>query len=82
MRFAEKYIASLSSQNLRDDAFHHDLDAVAAAALAGDMGALLCRVKYADGTVSRLFEGLGRVTWGVAKHKVRERRAQKQQRRR
>lgn len=57
MRFAEKYIASLSSQNLRDDAFHHDLDAVAAAALAGDMGALLCRVKYADGTVSRLFEG-------------------------
>lgn len=34
------------------------------------------------GIVSRLFEGLGRVTWGVAKRKVRERRAQKQQRRR
>lgn len=34
------------------------------------------------GIVSRLFEGLGRVTWGVIKHKVRERRAQKQQRRR
>jgi hypothetical protein len=34
------------------------------------------------GIVSRLFEGLGRVTWGVAKHKVRERRAQKQHRRR
>lgn len=30
--------------------------------------------------VSRLFEGLGRVTWGVVKHKVRERRAQKHQR--
>ena len=57
MGFAEKFIASLSSQNLRDDAFHHDLDVIAAAALAGGMGALLCRVKYADGTVSRLFEG-------------------------
>jgi hypothetical protein len=32
------------------------------------------------GIVSRLFEGLGRVTWGVVKHKVRERRAQKHQR--
>ena len=57
MGFAEKYIASLSSQNLRDNAVHHDLDVIAAAALAGDMGALLCRVKYADGTVSHLFEG-------------------------
>lgn len=57
MGFAEKFIASLSSRNLRDDAVHHDLDVIAAAALAGDMGALLCRVKYADGTVSRLFEG-------------------------
>lgn len=34
------------------------------------------------GIVSRLFEGLGRVTWGVIKHKVRERRAHKQQRQR
>jgi len=34
------------------------------------------------GIVSRLFEGLGRVTWGVVKHKVRERRAQKRQRQR
>jgi len=57
MGFAEQFIASLSSHNLRDDAFHHDLDVIAAAALAGDMGALLCRVKYADGTVSRRFEG-------------------------
>ena len=57
MGFAEKFIASLSSRNLRDDAVHHDLDVIAAAALAGDMGALLCRVKYADGTISRLFEG-------------------------
>ncbi|WP_308921760.1 hypothetical protein [Janthinobacterium sp. J1-1] len=57
MGFAEQFIASLSSRNLRDDAVHHDLDVIAAAALAGDMGALLCRVKYADGTVSRVFEG-------------------------
>lgn len=34
------------------------------------------------GIVSRLFEGLGRVTWGVVKHKVRERRDQRQQRQR
>lgn len=34
------------------------------------------------GIVSRLFEGLGRVTWGVLKRKVRERRAQKQEHRR
>lgn len=57
MGFAEHYIASLSSQNLRGDAHHHSLDVLAAAALAGDMGALLCRVKYADGSISRLFEG-------------------------
>ena len=30
------------------------------------------------GIVSRLFEGLGRVTWGVGKRRLRERRAQKQ----
>ncbi|WP_249153798.1 hypothetical protein [Janthinobacterium lividum] len=57
MGFAEKFVASLQSSNLRDDAFHHDLDAIAAAALAGDLGSLLCRVKYADGTINRLFEG-------------------------
>ena len=57
MGFAEKFVASLQSSNLRDDAFHHDLDAIAAAALAGDLGSLLCRVKYADGTINKLFEG-------------------------
>lgn len=57
MGFAEKFVASLQSSNLRDDAFHHDLDVIAAAALAGDLGALLCRVKYADGTINKLFEG-------------------------
>ncbi|WFR77574.1 hypothetical protein P9875_17785 [Janthinobacterium rivuli] len=57
MGFAEKFVASLQSSNLRDDAFHHDLDAIAAAALAGDLGSLLCRVKYADGAINKLFEG-------------------------
>ncbi|BBY26867.1 hypothetical protein GCM10023114_53790 [Mycolicibacterium sediminis] len=31
------------------------------------------------GIASRLFEGLGRFTWGYGKRKLRERRAQKQQ---
>lgn len=57
MGFAERFVASLQSSNLRDDAFHHDLDAIAAAALAGDLGSLLCRVKYADGSINKLFEG-------------------------
>jgi hypothetical protein len=33
------------------------------------------------GIVSRLFEGLGRVTWGVGKRKLRERRAEKRNKR-
>lgn len=57
MGFADKFVHSLKSSNLKDDAFHHDLDAIAAAALAGDLGSLLCRVKYADGTINKLFEG-------------------------
>ncbi|MGK5004560.1 hypothetical protein [Janthinobacterium sp. LB2P70] len=57
MGFAEKYIASIGSSNLMDDAQHHQTDPLAAAALAGDIGALLCRVKYADGTLNRMFEG-------------------------
>jgi hypothetical protein len=57
MGFSEQFIASLGSRDLRDDASHGDLDVVAAAALAGDIGALLWRVKYADGTVNRPFGG-------------------------
>ena len=33
------------------------------------------------GIASRLFEGLGRFTWGYGKRKLRERRAQKQNKR-
>lgn len=57
MGFAEKYVASIGSSNLMDDAQHHQTDPLAAAALAGDIGALLCRVKYADGVLTRMFEG-------------------------
>ena len=57
MGFTDRYIASIGSSNLMDDALHHQTDPLAAAALAGDVGALLCRVKYADGTLNRMFEG-------------------------
>lgn len=33
------------------------------------------------GIVSRLFEGLGRVTWGVIRHKIDERRSQRNRQR-
>lgn len=59
--FAERYVASLGSSDLRDDDRHHSTEALIAAALADQtglgLGSLLCRVKYADGTVNKLFEG-------------------------
>lgn len=63
MSFADNYLHSLMSSNLRDDELHHSTDALVAAALADvtisgvTLGALLSRVKYADGSVSKLFEG-------------------------
>ncbi len=57
MGFAERYVGAIGSANLLDDVFHHQTEPLAAAALAGDIGALLCRVKYADGTINRMFEG-------------------------
>jgi len=61
MGFADKFVWSLNSHDLRDDAHHRDLNPIAAAAIAdasvGTFGALLCRVKFADGTVHREFEG-------------------------
>lgn len=35
MGFADKFVHSLKSSNLMDDAFHHDLDTIVVAALAG-----------------------------------------------
>lgn len=61
MSFAERYVSSVNSSDLRDDDRHHATDALAASAIADDtggagLGSLLCRVKYADGTVHKLFE--------------------------
>lgn len=59
MGFADRYIASLNASNLMDDDHHHSTEALAAAALAdvtgAGLGALLSRVKYADGW-RKLFE--------------------------
>jgi hypothetical protein len=61
MNFAEKYVAAVNSSNLQDDAYHHQTEALIAAALAdtsgGGLGALLSRVKYSDGTINKQFEG-------------------------
>ena len=62
MGFADRYIASLSASNLRDDADHHQAEpltaaAFAAVAVSGDLGALLHRVKYADALARQTFEG-------------------------
>lgn len=59
MGFSEKYIHGLRSTDLRDDQFHHNTDALAAAAIADasarNLGSLLHRVKYAS-TLSHQFE--------------------------
>lgn len=61
MGFAEKHIRSLCSSNLMDDLFHHQTEALQASAHADksarNIGSLLARVKYADGTLGKLFEG-------------------------
>jgi len=58
-KFIERYVRSVTSTDLRDDATHHNTEALAASAIAdvdGGIGALLCRAKYADGTVAKLHE--------------------------
>ena len=68
MGFSDKYATSLMSCNLRNDATHHDTDALAASALAErrTMGGLLHRVK-AGGDVNALRvlqrEWTRRVVW-------------------
>lgn len=61
--FAEKYLRSLNTSNLKDDELNHQTDALAAAALADlsggsgvVFGSLLARTKYADGTHHKVFE--------------------------
>lgn len=61
--FAEKYLQSLNTSDLRDDELHRKTEALAAAALAdltggsgSVFGSLLTRAKYADGTHRKVFE--------------------------
>ncbi len=58
--FAYRYANSVNSSDLRDDDRHHATDALAASALADvaktGLGALLCRVKFTDGTAHAQFE--------------------------
>ena len=60
MGFADRFLHAVNSSNLQDDALHHDTYPLCAAALADATGAgiglLLSRVKYAEGTQSKLFE--------------------------
>lgn len=58
--FVERYVRSLQSSDLRDDDQHTSTEALFAAAIASKsghgLGALLSRVKYADGTPRQAFE--------------------------
>lgn len=60
--FVERYAFAVNTSDLRDDEFHHATDALVASAIAdmtgsgAVLGSLLARVKYADGTIHKLFE--------------------------
>lgn len=60
MGFADQFVWGLNAATLQDDAQHHAAEPLAAAALAdltgAGFGALLTRVKYADGSISKRFE--------------------------
>ena len=60
MGFADQFVWGLNAATLQDDAQHHAAEPLAAAALAdltgAGFGALLTRVKYADGSISKTFE--------------------------
>lgn len=61
MGYADHYVSSLHASTLQDDDQHHAAEPLFAAAVAdmtgAGLGALLTRVKYADGTLDRMFEG-------------------------
>lgn len=60
MGFADRYVCSLNASTLRDDEDHHAAEPLFAAAVAdmtgAGLGALLTRVKFADGSVRKTFE--------------------------
>lgn len=60
--FAERYAHSVNSSNLMDDEFHRKTEALHASAISSlhadsSLGALLTRIKFADGNVHKDFEG-------------------------
>lgn len=60
MGFADRYVSSLNASTLQDDEEHHAAEPLFAAAVAdmsgAGIGALLTRVKYADGSIRKTFE--------------------------
>lgn len=60
MGFADQYVWSLNASTLQDDETHHATEPLFAAAVAdvtgSGMGALLSRVKFADGVAHQVFE--------------------------
>jgi len=61
MGFADRYIQALSASNLKDDERHHQAEPLTAAALAsvaGDLGSLLHRAKYAGTAAQNLAQAI------------------------
>ncbi len=60
MGFADQYVWATGASTLQDDATHHATEPLFAAAVADNVGAgigaLLSRVKYVDGSISKVFE--------------------------
>jgi hypothetical protein len=60
MGFPDQYAWALNASTLQDDATHHATEPLFAAAVAdingAGLGALLSRVKFADGSISKVFE--------------------------
>jgi hypothetical protein len=85
MGFADQYVWALGASTLQDDETHHATEPLFAAAVAdvtgAGMGALLSRVKFADGSISKVFESgtqnlahLLRVWGEMVAHKGMERK--------
>jgi len=60
MGFADQYVWSLNAGTLQDDEAHHATEPLFAAAVAdisdAELGSLLSRVKFGDGSISKLYE--------------------------
>jgi DnaJ-class molecular chaperone len=60
--YVERYCFAVNTSDLRDDEYHRATEALVAAAMAdmtgsgAVLGSLLCRVKFTDGTIHKLFE--------------------------